>query len=125
MMFNSVFPLLKSIVEGFARIPGQSTFEYFLTGTGIGTSGFWIRLIATAVGLGMILLPLFADTERRLKIRSALAFTAFMLFTYVGVLTSIFTDINTFFWIAPIASGLISALVFLGNSAEVRNYATD
>jgi hypothetical protein len=125
LAFNSVFPLLSSIKEGFDRLPGQSAIEYFLTGTGVGSSGFWVRLLATGVGLGMMAVPIFNDSERTLKIRSVLAFTAFMLFTYVGVLTMLFTDIIFFFWIAPLASGLISALVFLGNSAEVRNYARD
>jgi hypothetical protein len=125
LAFNSAFPLLETIKTGITRLPDQSAIEYFVSGTGVGSSGFWIRLIAVAVGLAMMIYPIFDDNRTRLKIRSALNFAAFCLFTYVGLLTAIFTDPITFFWFAPVVCGFVSALAFLGNSAEVRNYATD
>lgn len=122
LAFESALPFIKNFNEITGK-PISGELEDFLSGTGISTSGFWIRMFAMLIGLLMILVPILPDSSRRLKIRSALSFIAFLLFIYVGVLTLIFTDITTFFWITPFTAGIMSALLFLGNSAEVRNYA--
>lgn len=116
LLINSLRPL----VEEFEAGPvWKNSIEYFLTGVGIGTSGFWLRVLAVIVGVLMVVFAVLPDTPKRLRLRARLSFLAFLLFTYVGILVFIFTSLQDFFWIAPLASGFFAAAAYIGNSAEV------
>lgn len=118
LLINSLLPLLSGVHS--QRRPGQSDVQYFLNGTGIGTSGFWIRVIAVGVGGAMIALPFLGNSPRVVSLRARLDYTAFVLFTYVGVLVTIYVPVDYYLWIAPLASGLLCASAYLGNKAELR-----
>jgi hypothetical protein len=124
LLLNSVTPLIDGQRDSF--IPptnDQSPLQEFLNGTGILTSGFWIRIVAIFVGLAMIILPFWGC--RFLKARAILDYAAFILFTYVGVLIVIYVPLDEFFWLAPLASGLLCAAVYLGNKADLRARTCD
>lgn len=117
LFINSLIPLLHS---GYDRSNYDSFIQYFLNGNGIITSGFWIRILAIVVGVGMIILPFFGD--KYLLTRTRLNYLAFVLFTYVGILVTIYLPIDYYLWIGPLVAGLLAASVYLGNKAELRHH---
>jgi len=119
LFLNSITPLVDGQRDSFIPPHSEPTgLQYFLNGTGLATSGFWIRILAIGVGLAMALLPFWGN--RFLRARTIINYTAFVLFTYVGVLVVIYVPLDEFFWLAPLTSGLLCASVYLGNKAELR-----
>jgi hypothetical protein len=120
LFINSFLPL----VNAWEDLPGpgldEADIRYFLNGTGFWSTGFWLRILAIVVGLMMIIMPYLKDTPKHIKRRATLSYISFILFSYVGVLTLIYTQFLDYFWLAPVATGLFSATVYLGNLSELR-----
>lgn len=122
LFINSLIPLVDGQSDAFLdKSEDLSGIQVFLNGTGYTTSGFWLRIFAIGVGLAMVVTPFFGT--RFLKVRALLDFAAFVLFCYVGILITIYVPLETYFWIAPLISGMVCATVYLGNKAELRYIA--
>lgn len=123
MIYLSWLPLVKD-VEGGVTADGSSTLQYFLQGTGLGTSGFWLRLVAIiAAVLFISAWPRRRGSAgiRRVKIRAVTSFTLSALFIYVTILTLIFlpTSFENLLWIQSVTFATIMGISYLANSAEL------
>lgn len=120
MLHLSAYPLVQNFEFGY-NPAGLPPLEYFLSGAGTLTSGFWLRLVAVVVSAWLLVIVL-TPGEKWLKARTNLNFAMAMLYLYVTFLSWLFVDFTQYFWIQPLAYTLISAMVYLANRG-VRYHA--
>lgn len=126
MIYLSLVPLLNDVNVGISDGRAINLRE-FLSGTGVATSGFWLRVLAIIAGLAFLLAWPHGSRARRMtytKIRAISSLIMSALFIYVTILTCIYVPggfINLI-WIQSGAYAVIMGITYLANSAEIRKF---
>jgi hypothetical protein len=127
MIFLSGEPLIADSDKWLSFDPSAYTSltEYILRGTGLGTLGFWIRLISTVAGIVFLFAwPRRKFNKKMVTLRSASQLWMFFAFIYVTILAFIFSafEFYEFFWLQPIVYSLIFGIGYLQTAIEVYRY---
>jgi hypothetical protein len=125
MIYLSAKPLFEDFETGFDPEPGQSNVAYFIQGAGLGTSGFWLRLVAIIASLVLILnWPKEGRNVVRLKRRTWSNLVLFALFIYVTMIVLIFVpgSFVDMLWINSFSYAVIMGIGYFANSAEIRTF---
>jgi len=126
MIYLSGRPLLEGDAFVFDPVPSQSIIEYIFRGTGLGTVGFWVRVVSVIASiLILVSFPRKGNPKKLQKTRMWSNFVVAMLFLYVVIIIGIFggvAPILDLLWVQPIVYSMILSVAFLANSLELKQH---
>jgi len=123
MIYLAALPFVGGDPNVFDTNGIGSDAERFLTGVEAGTTSYWLRWFAIAVGLVLLFCVPRKNKVggRSLKIRTYCNFIMFMLYFYAFCLSLTFGVRGDFFWLQPLVYSLLIGVCYMSNSWTVRH----